>query len=160
MRFDYFCRYLRLYSHKCYYLFSIFQIGFFFPLKISLNLPESLQRGAPQRCAASRSGEQHQPAIGFHVASGPLDVSTGLPGRGGGPFKGVGVEELHKWSAEEKFARFNEKKWVVWLNLILFWLCRHPAPSYRMRRQAPEKGRSATLTRGKPALSTHGLVEY
>lgn len=44
MRFDYFCRYLRLYSHKCYYLFSIFQILFFFflPLKISLNLPESL----------------------------------------------------------------------------------------------------------------------
>lgn len=133
---------------------------FFFPLKISLNLPESLQRGAPQRCAASRSGEQHQPATGFHVASGPLDVSAGLPGRGGGPCKGVEVEELHERSAEEKFARFNEKKRVVWLNLILFWLRRHPAPSCRMRRQAPEKSRSATLARGTPALSTRGLVEY
>lgn len=98
------------------------------------------------RCAASGSGEQHQPAIGFHVASGPLDVSTGLLGRGGDPCKGVEVEELHER--------------VVWLNIILFWLCRHPAPSYRMRRQTPEKSRSATLTRGKPALSTHGLVEY
>lgn len=114
MRFDYFCRYLRLYSHKCYYLFSIFQIGFFFfPLKISLNLPESLQRGAPQ-CPTEMcrlpSRKQHQSAVGFCIPSGPLDISRGLQGRGRDPYKDVNNVQ------KRNLVGFNVKKWVAWLN--------------------------------------------
>lgn len=113
MRFDYFCCYLRLYSHKCYYLFSLLQIGcfvglFFFPLKISLNLPEPLPGGAlwcPGRCAAaSQRGEQHQPVLGFHAAPGPLGVSRGLQSQGEDSYKDMEVVEPCERPAEEKFS--------------------------------------------------------
>lgn len=110
MRFDYFCCYLRLYSHKCYYLFSLLQIGwgFFFPLKISLNLPEPLPGGAlwcPGMCSASRRRQQQlQPVLAFHVAPGPLGVSRGLQSQGEDSYKDMEVEELCEQSAEEKFA--------------------------------------------------------
>lgn len=79
---------------------------FFFPLKISLNLPESLQRGAlrcPAELCCLHSRKQHQPAVGFCIPSGLSDLSRGLQGRGGNPCKDVEAEELCERCAEEKF---------------------------------------------------------
>lgn len=153
MRFDYFCRYLRLYSHKCYYLVSIFQIGFFFfPLKINLNLPEPLQRSAPVPCGGVLplvGGSSISPRSAFTSLLTPwTSPETCQEGMGMWRWKSF-MSNLQKTN----LPGFNGKKWV-------FRLCCHPAPFFGTRRQASEKIHSATLTHGKPALSTRGLVDY
>lgn len=144
MRFDYFCRYLRLYSHKCYYLYSIFQIGFFsFPWRLAWTFQSPCSEVpccALQRCAAPCRGEQHQLAVSFWMSPEAYQAGVRIPTRAG-RWRSF-VNDLQN----RDLLGFNEKKWVVRLNLIPLRLCCRRVQFYSTRKQAPEKSCSAALT--------------